>query len=612
MARIDLKPPAGWRGELLVVGLYVALFVGLFAQFPLGGALPGNCDTWLVIALSNSYAAKAQMLLAGDPVTSAMFPVANQHGYGESSPGCAAMFLLFKLFGFSDVVAYYLYICLIFVLTAYGVFRLARYLTGSGLGAFFAGLAFTWSNFAFANIDDSITLFYLLPALAVIGLLRFVDTGARRPLIVAAVLGGLQVYFSAYVFVFQTLFLAFVLAFHAKRIWRLATRAWLALAVLVHLAITVPFFAYYLYSHFQLDVVNPFGGMGVLYGNSLGIKDLFRTLPGNPIYPELPDRRPFMVFWALIRKHAFLGVVLTVLAAIGLRPLGRNRVMLAVMGFVAFFLSLGPFLQWEDAFAFSPLYYVYDAFPFLAYLRVPLRAFSLTALSLSLLAAFGVRRLVERIGPSRRRLAVAIVAVLCAMHALENVALPLPSFPGESYADAPAGYTRFFESKRGEVVLDLPTEAGVSFDRSGEGLFFYNREVIYMNWQTQHRQNTVNGVNGYYPARRLRIQYSIDRLPHVLGIAALCELGVTYFVYHKSMELPYDRKLLPGLERTRYLTRVHEDEEVSIFEIDRQGVRDAVVKLYGTDDLAEIIPPEQLEWEGPLDVDFPYAGSKRR
>lgn len=49
------QAPAALRTGLALAVGYAAYFLALFAQFPLAGCLPGNCDTWYAIAFTNLY-----------------------------------------------------------------------------------------------------------------------------------------------------------------------------------------------------------------------------------------------------------------------------------------------------------------------------------------------------------------------------------------------------------------------------------------------------------------------------------------------------------------------------------------------------------------------------
>jgi hypothetical protein len=115
--------------------------------------------------------------------------------------------------------------------------------------------------------------------------------------------------------------------------------------------------------------------------------------------------------------------------------------------------------------------------------------------------------------------------------------------------------------------MDLPSRRGLVFSDMHLDLNGYNREIIYMLWQTQHRQNTVNGVNGYYPPSRLRIDRLGARLPEPQAIRLLYDVGVRYLVYHPRMVVRPADDILEALRTSPLLAERVETDRIVIFEI---------------------------------------------
>ena len=89
-----------------VLALYLLLALAIFSPLGATGRLAGNCDSWLAIALSNTYAATLASWLSGSSIGTALYPWGMPFAYGESSPLGALLFGLFKLVGLGDVGAY--------------------------------------------------------------------------------------------------------------------------------------------------------------------------------------------------------------------------------------------------------------------------------------------------------------------------------------------------------------------------------------------------------------------------------------------------------------------------------------------------------------------------
>src|SRR5262249_6688669 len=112
---------------------FALCFGALFAQFPLTHSLPGNCDSWLAIAYSNLYVNYIKAAWTGQDLGAVLYQAANVGGFGESAVGSAAFFIAPKLFGASDLVAFYMMLVVMFPLSAIAALAVSRQYTGDGL-----------------------------------------------------------------------------------------------------------------------------------------------------------------------------------------------------------------------------------------------------------------------------------------------------------------------------------------------------------------------------------------------------------------------------------------------------------------------------------------------
>jgi hypothetical protein len=585
---------------------YLALFALLLLPLPRRGALPGNCDTWLNgLALPNYMLNRVAAGLTGEVVGAPLYPAPGILGFGESAFGTSAIFIVYKVITRDDVLAYYAFAVTLLALDALGVFLLARHYVRTPLAAAFAGLAFAASNYILGNIDSPHTSFFFVAFLCLHHLKRYLASGDRRSLMWAAVLGAAQAYFSAYVFLFQTLAGLALLAAHRFRAGG-ALRpdaGGLARAAAVFAALGGPFFAFYAASHARADFTNPWDPVFLAEVHSLEPSDLLRTLENNLLYPldrrivaadvgahtkkmveagvvtlasltgddattvfgkvSTPDDVKYFVY---TRRCAFLGLVLYGLAGLGLAAAApRARWELAVLYVSSLLIALGPLIFIGGFMVPNLTYPAYRWLDATGVLRVPCRAFSFSVVAVVIAAAVGLERLAAvpaLQAPRRRRaaFAVATVAVL-----LENVPWPLKSFAGTELARPEPLVLDYFAGRRGHVVLDLPSRPGGALFRDSQDLFEWNRELIYMNRQTYHRQNVVNGVHGYFPRTRLQVQKMIDALPAPEAFSRLRALGVDHLVYHRALELPWERGLYRKLAAAPELVTLASTPEVTIF-----------------------------------------------
>ncbi|HUT79162.1 MAG TPA: hypothetical protein VM285_15800, partial [Polyangia bacterium] len=143
-----LKASGSFRSAMVLVA-YAVLFHLLLLHLPVKGELPGNCDTWLVIALSKVHAVQIESFFTGGSPATAMFPMEDVHEFGEAAPGSASLFLLMRFMTGDDITGTYLYICAMLALTGFGVYLLARRFGCKSPGSFLAGLGIACSNFTF-------------------------------------------------------------------------------------------------------------------------------------------------------------------------------------------------------------------------------------------------------------------------------------------------------------------------------------------------------------------------------------------------------------------------------------------------------------------------------
>jgi hypothetical protein len=210
---------------------------------------------------------------------------------------------------------------------------------------------------------------------------------------------------------------------------------------------------------------------------------------------------------------------------------------------------------------------LYEYVPGFHLFRIPGRAFTLAILAVVIFAARGMERLLDRFGPGSRQAPYAAALLIGALVVVENVPFPMRSFEAAAYAKPPGDYLDFFRARPQTVLLNLPSGIGYGLAGSADDLYVFNREIIYMNWQTYHGRDIVNGVNGYIPHARIDAQKLIAGLPAEAAIAGLARLGVDFIAFNKGVVLRGEAEMLHGLERTASLERVFDSESTAVFRI---------------------------------------------
>ncbi len=240
--------------------------------------------------------------------------------------------------------------------------------------------------------------------------------------------------------------------------------------------------------------------------------DYLRAHPRSATWGNhtLPGRMP--------ERALFPGVMMLLLAAVGLIPrLGVTRVAYAGALLVAFEMSRG----------FNSVFYpyLYDWLPFIRGLRVPARASILVGLTLSLLAGFGVRRLLAGRSAQLQRGALAVLVVAIAVDLrpllrLEPVWLEPPPIYG-------------LVSGSTDVVL-------AEFPFGGNPTRF-TPNVPYMYFSLWHWAPIVNGYSGHSPPGQQDFEVALQAFPDESAIALLRARGVTHVTINCALYLSAGR-----------------------------------------------------------------------
>lgn len=542
--------------------LYAAFFSALFLPLAMRGELPGNVDTVLGIALSNLLAEKARLFFTASDTLTVFYPSRWVISYGENCFGLGLLFNFFRLLTSDDVWAHGLLVVTLFTGSATGLYRLSSLFVEDRAARFLAGLVFTTAGFILANLDDVNVAFVMLPALALYDLERGLRERETKRVKRAFALAGLQIWFGFYVFLFLCLAIGIHLVVNAKRWLALVDRravfrffAWFAVPA-------APILAIYLHAHFALDPAAPFERYNDDFrrASSLALRHFGNVLPDNALYSaetnayssddsSIPSR---------LRKSAFPGFSFLVFSAIGLLTLARRAKWLCATAAVFLYFSFGVNAPFFEALASTAVG---------TYMRSPLRFHVFTLLAGAVFFSAGVA---WARGKVRNRVARAVLAAAIGLvFVAENVPFPLKAYEFRSLLTPPSGTYDHLEATAGEKILfDLPSSF-TPVNSDGEKLIFYNREALYMNWQTHHRMPILGGVNGYIPRSRIETDRIARELPEPGAIARLAEIGATHIVFHKDLVLGPSEDSLSDLKGSSGLRLTYEDERSAVFEISR-------------------------------------------
>jgi hypothetical protein len=414
------------REALLVVSAFACL--SLVATFSLilhlGRALPGDLgDPLFTSWLLGWDADRLRHGLHGFWDAPILFPSRNTIAFSEHMLGIAILVAPVIWLTGNPILGYNIAFLLTSVIAGSGMYLLARELTGRRDAAFLAGLAFAFAPMRALHISHLQVLAWGWMPVALWGLHRYF---ARRSTVALAVFVAaftMQALSNGYFLYFLAMAVAFVVVYelvsHPARLGdRLRALGTLAAASLIILV-------------FVGAVAFAYVSVRQQYGFRRPYDDWTMFSADVRSYLSVPATVRLWAAWlhpdAAPERQLFPGLVTLICAAAALWP-GRARrgiaILYAALGATAFVLSLGPEpAAWSHRLLPSgPYLWLARIVPGMDGLRVPARLAVLVLMSLSVLAAVGGARLLARLRPRAR---IVAVVVLGAAVFAEGWAVPL-------------------------------------------------------------------------------------------------------------------------------------------------------------------------------------------
>jgi len=501
------------------------------------------------------------------------FPYLHTLAYSETLIGVAIFTAPVQWLTGNPILVYNLAFIASFVQAGAGMYVLARSLTGRRDAALVAALGYAFTPFRVAQFAHLPWLLTGWLPLSLWALHRYVATGALIFLLASAAGYLLQSLTGSYFVYFALLPMAAVAiadGWHARPPLRRTVAHVAAAAALCVVTLAPVGYGYYR-ARQEHDFRRPTYEIASM---SADLADYFHAHNHVALWRRTP--------WGIGEHELFPGATLLVLAGIAVIAAGATRDrsaravrLYAVIAVTAVVLSLGPApAAWGHRLPMAgPYQLLLNLVPGLDGLRAVSRLGALVVLSLSVLAAFGVIRLLDRVTPGRRSWVVAALAIIILG---EGWAAPIRAMrfdplatPGDRGA-----YTFLRERGPAGAVLELPMS-----------LTNEEREQRYQYLTLWHGHRIVNGRSGFAPALSQWL-YSPDQSPladtgHLgPGIEFLRALGVRYVVVHRgefdqpSLEAALESALTTN---RRQVTATHDFGGTVVFTLaeDDPALRDA-------------------------------------
>ena len=398
--------------------------------------------------------------------------------------------------GIHPVVAYNVLFVSSFVLSGLAMFALAAHLTGSRQAAFIAALLFGFYPYRFQHHSHlELQMTYWMP-LALLAWHRFLVTQRARHAGAAALCMVGQLYSSMYYGVFFALYMIPVLGtlllmtrLPLRRMWLGAVTAG-AIGILLSIPLAEPYLA-------ARQARGERGQVETRYYSATG-SDYLRAHWRSYMYGQyLPAKHP--------ERDLFPGVLAPALAA---------GVLVPPIGVAAVVYGAGLLFAFDGSLGLNGLIYprLYAWFGVLRGIRAPARFSVIVGMTLALLAAFTVARVLarSRTGTTRTLVFAALIAAsgfdLFPRLKLEPV-----------WTEPPAIYAAVAGSPDA-VLAEFPMRAHRS---RSEGLPF-------MYFSLWHWTNMINGYSGFFPSTYDALLARVEPFPDPKAIEALAAQGATH------------------------------------------------------------------------------------
>ena len=510
IARRQARSSAGWPGLRLALPtrqewlaasaiLAAATAWALREQIRTLSGVPDYGDPlfsmWRLSAIAHNLVTDPWHLFDGNMY----FPATNTLAYSDAIllPGLVAA--PFVLAGAPVALVYGAMVVLSFLLAGLSMFLLARAVTHRFAPALLAGVLFALYPYRFSSYSHLEKLGTFFMPLALLLLVRVLQTGGLKEGLALGLVIALQALWSMYLGVFLAIGLtAFALVRWAGGhfLWRERARSLIAGALLT-VAVVGPCTLPYV----RARAVVGERQRGEVLAYSATRADYVTVSPRSRLYGGvLPAGENG-------ERHLFPGLTALAFAGVALVPPFSPMAGAALGGL---FVSVDGALGVNGA-VFS---WLYDWVPPFRGFRAPARFSTVIGLFLSLLAAFGLARLLGRHPGRSRRLVAAAVIALAVFELQPSLGLlPLETRPPAIYGALP---------DRGDAVLvELPVEDAPN---PWDFIYIYN--------STFHHRRLLNGSSGFVPPAYLAVVDASRAFPSAGSIDALRLLGADFAVVH--------------------------------------------------------------------------------
>jgi|GEM_PF-3531022 hypothetical protein len=497
------------------------------------------------------------------------YPTANTLAYTDLLlPSAVATLPIYLLTG-NPLINFNVILLLTYILSGYTVFLLAKRIMARMPHALpaslFAGAVYALCPYRMGHITqlNSMTT-YLLP-LILLFMHKYLEDGRKpRDLFFVALFFALNATSGFYYGIFATLMMATFFI-----VWSLIKREFPKKKDFIYGAVFFGLFgivlAYVLWPYLALSGAEDHSRpVEQAAGGSVIPAALLTSPPESLLLGWTPealgtsneDGKP------MYELTLYPGLAVAALAAFGLF-FGRIRThskLYALLGLVIFVFSLGPLIPLGDINIPLPFYLLYEFVPGFGSLRVPARMWAIIMIPIAVLAAFGLRKLMEILGGNKATLAVIAVSIFTIFEFLPT--LPVDRFIDRGPPTLEPAYEYLAENAGPQtVVAEVPFASPVDAFR----------ETPRMVRSTYGWWSLVNGYASYFPEGYEETRDALNSVPSSESHAEMDRLGVDFIIVHPDLyedEGEDGDAIVDAVESEESLRRVAGNEEAVLYRVE--------------------------------------------
>lgn len=460
----------------------------------------------------------------------------------------ADMLFAFPIIAITEnvILAYNTIFILSFVLSGFGVFLLVNYYLNDKYSAFLAGFAFAFCAFRFSHLGHLQLLTAQWIPFSILYLDKFIHNNSYKNMVVFYFFYLLQI-LSCWYYAFYLTFSLGLYAIHIfiinsefrKKTLARSFKIKIAIFIMLTAATLAPFAIPYFQTANEYGAVR---SLAEVSGNSADIADYLLAPPFNALYGKIyPPIIANRQWW----EHSlFPGGLAIILALYGFLCISRSNInehycleytgnttqnFYLILSVFAFILSLGTALHFfgHTINIHLPYNYFYEYVPGFKSMRAPVRWGVLVSFSFSILAGYGLNKLIR----FRSCVQKSLVFIFCmSFILLESIYIPIGIGITPLGQDIPDVYKWLSNDSGDFAIVELPM---IYVDQVQTGTDLY-KNTRYMYYSTYHWKNLVNGYSGYTPDYHLEIIHLLKTFPSNESINLLQHLGVKYVIVHRG------------------------------------------------------------------------------